>query len=121
MVFKSIHTKKKNFLFQKYTQKILSLPKVYTHIHKIPSLPKKNTFSSKSIHTHRKNTFSSRSIHTHTHKKNPQDLTSKPLFLFQKFDIDDDKSINFQEFYEGYDDVTYVYDDVTYVYDDICV
>eukprot|EP00802_Teleaulax_amphioxeia_P024376 Tamp_25068.p1 GENE.Tamp_25068~~Tamp_25068.p1 ORF type:complete len:126 (-),score=34.19 Tamp_25068:144-521(-) len=30
-----------------------------------------------------------------------QDLTSKLLFLFQKFDIDDDKSINFQEFYEG--------------------
>ena len=41
------------------------------------------------------------------------------MSVVDRFDIDDDKSINFQEFYEGYDDVTYVYDDVTYVYDDV--
>jgi Ca2+-binding EF-hand superfamily protein len=30
-----------------------------------------------------------------------QHLTSKLLFLFQKFDVDDDKIIDFQEIYEG--------------------
>jgi voltage-gated sodium channel len=38
------------------------------------------------------------SLMSHT---SDQDLTSKLIFLFQKFDVDDDQIIDFQEFYEG--------------------
>jgi Ca2+-binding EF-hand superfamily protein len=30
-----------------------------------------------------------------------EDLTSKLIFLFQKFDVDDDQALDFQEMFEG--------------------